>query len=293
MRLPYSFDWLIVTKAPLDESGAPTGVPYWVSLLVGVEFTITLALTAWIIALVLGTIVGTLRTVPNKMLARFGNAYVELFRNIPLLVQLFLWFYVFPSIFPDSIKNMMQQFTLINLLPEGMKIWVSSFTICDWLPNGWVSEEIKKELRRPTLLDNQGLPWAIVGLALFTSARIAEQLRAGIQSLPKGQLMAGQALGLTLPQTYRFVLLPMAFRIVIPPLTSEFMNIFKNSSVAMAITVAELMTQTENVREQSEKVIEVYATVTLIYMVLAFSANRIMNFIEKRVQIPGYIGGGK
>ncbi len=86
-------------------------------------------------------------------------------------------------------------------------------------------------------------PWAsfvpaVLCLGIFTSVRVAEQVRAGIQSLPRGQRMAGTAMGLTLPQTYRYVILPQAFRIILPPLTSEFMNIIKNSSVALTIGAA-------------------------------------------------------
>jgi glutamate/aspartate transport system permease protein len=134
---------------------------------------------------------------------------------------------------------------------------------------------------------------AVICLGLFTSARVAEQVRAGIQSLSRGQKMAGLAIGFTLPQTYRYVLLPMAFRIIIPPLTSEFMNIIKNSSVAFAIGVLELTFQARQMQEDSEQGIETYLAVTLLYFIVAFSANRGMALIERRTRVPGYIGGAK
>jgi His/Glu/Gln/Arg/opine family amino acid ABC transporter permease subunit len=217
-------------------------------LIAGLGWTLAVSLCAWIIALVVGSLIGTIRTTPHKWLVRFGNAYVELFRNIPLLVQMFLWFFVVPEFLP-----------------------------VDW--SLWVKQEMPaKEFVTATIC-----------LGLFTSARIAEQVRAGIQSLARGQGNAGLALGLTLPQTYRYVLLPMGFRIIIPPLTSEFMNVFKNSSVAFAIGVLELTFQARQMQEDSEQGIETYLAVTLLYFLCAFIANRIMALIEKRTRVPGYI----
>jgi glutamate/aspartate transport system permease protein len=105
--------------------------------------------------------------------------------------------------------------------------------------------------------------------------------------------MAGLAVGFTLPQTYRYVILPMAFRIIIPPLTSEFMNIFKNSSVAFAIGVMELTFQARQMQEDSEQGIETYLAVTVLYFICAFIANRGMAFIEQRTRVPGFIAGAK
>jgi glutamate/aspartate transport system permease protein len=134
---------------------------------------------------------------------------------------------------------------------------------------------------------------SIVCLGLFTSARIAEQVRSGIQSLSTGQRNAGYAIGLTQPQTYRYVLLPMAYRIIIPPLTSEVMNLIKNTSVAFSIGLVELFFRTREMAEMTFRYFETFAAATLIYMVIAFSANRVMAVIEKRVAVPGYITGGK
>jgi glutamate/aspartate transport system permease protein len=103
--------------------------------------------------------------------------------------------------------------------------------------------------------------------------------------------MAGLAMGFTLPQTYRYILLPTALRMVIPPLTSEFMNVFKNSSVAFAIGVMELTFQARQMQEDSEQGIETFLAVTVLYFVCAFTANRVMAVIEKRARIPGNIAG--
>ena len=205
-------------------------------------WTLSVAVLALVVALVVGSLVGILRTVPNKKLVFAGNAWTEVFRNIPLLVQIFLWYHVLPSIFLS-----------LRALP--------SFVL------------------------------VVFALGFFTSARISEQVKAGIQSLPRGQRYAGLAMGLTLPQTYRYVLLPMAFRIVIPPLTSESMNIVKNSSVAFAVSIAELTMFALQAGEETARNVEIYLAVTGLYFVSAFAINRVALVIENRVRVPGMIGG--
>jgi glutamate/aspartate transport system permease protein len=205
-------------------------------------WTLSVAALALVVAMLFGSLMGILRTVPDKRLVFIGNAWTELFRNVPLLVQVFLWYHVIPSLF---------------LVLRG----VPSFLL------------------------------VVLALGFFTSARISEQVKAGIQSLPRGQRYAGLAMGLTLPQTYRFVLLPMAFRIVIPPLTSESMNIVKNSSVAFAVSVAELTMFAMQAGEETSRNVEMYLAVTLLYFISAFAINRVMLGVEQRVRVPGMIGG--
>ncbi|MBY0437496.1 MAG: amino acid ABC transporter permease, partial [Burkholderiales bacterium] len=134
---------------------------------------------------------------------------------------------------------------------------------------------------------------ATLCLGLFTSARIAEQVRAGIQSLPRGQRYAAQAIGLSTAQMYRFVLLPMAYRIIIPPLTSETMNLIKNTSIALTIGLAELTFRTREMGEYTFRFFEAFTAATLVYIVIAMTANRVMALIERRTAVPGYIAGGK
>lgn len=218
-------------------------------LLTGLGWTVAVSLTAWVMALSFGIAIGVLRTTPSRALVAVSTAWVELFRNIPLLVQMFLWFFVVPE-----------------LLPRDWSLWV------------------KQDMPAKEFIT------ASVCLGLFSSSRVAEQVRAGIQSLPRGQWLAGLAMGFTLPQTYRHVLLPSALRMVIPPLTSEFMNVFKNSSVAFAIGVMELTFQARQMQEDSEQGIETFLAVTTLYFICAMSANRVMHFIEARTRIPGSIG---
>ncbi len=233
-----TWDWQVFLK---DTGGDQTYLQWLISAW---GWTLSVSGLALIVALVLGSLMGILRTTPSKLLVFIGNAWTELFRNIPLLVQLFLWYHVLPSIF------------------LGLRA-VPSFIL------------------------------VVFALGFFTSSRVSEQVKAGIQALPKGQRYAGLAMGLTLPQTYRYVLLPMAFRIVIPPLTSESMNIVKNSSVAFAVSVAELTMFALQASEETSRGIEIYLAVTALYFVSAFAINRVALFIEHRVQIPGMIGGGR
>jgi glutamate/aspartate transport system permease protein len=241
----YNWNWGIFWQLSPDGRGT-----YLDTLLAGLGWTLATALAAWVIALILGMIVGVIRTTPVRWLRLLGDAWVEIFRNVPLLVQMFLWFFVFPEI-----------------LPAAAGAWL-------------------KQLPRSAFYT------AVVCLGLYTSARVAEQTRAGIQSLARGQRMAGIALGLTLPQTYRFVLLPMALRIVMPPLTSEFLNIIKNSAVALTIGLIELTAAARSMQEFSFQVFEAFTAATLIYLFLNLIVVTGMRWLEKRVAIPGLIGGG-
>ncbi len=214
---------------------------YWEWLLSAWGWTISVSLLSLVLALTVGSLIGIIRTLPDSPgLARLGNAWVELFRNIPLLVQIFVWYHVIPALFLP-----------LRQLPDFILV--------------------------------------VFALGFFTSARIAEQVRAGVQALPKGQRHAGMAMGFTTPQYYRYVILPMAYRIIIPPLTSESMNIFKNSSVAFAVSISELTMFALQAQEETSRGIEIYLAVTGLYVVSAFAINRIMAAIEKRTRVPGFI----
>ena len=223
---------------------------WWQMLASGLQWTLLVALFAWIMAFVLGSLIGVARTTDKPWLTRCGNAYVELFRNIPLIVQFFLWYFVVPGLVP------------------AVKAWVITL---DPTQHQFVT--------------------AIVCLGIFTSARIAEQVRSGIQSLAGGQRNAGYAVGLTQAQTYRYVLLPMAYRIIIPPLTSELMNLIKNTAVAYSIGLTELFFRTREMGEMTFRYFEAFAAATLVYIVISMAANRVMAWIERRVAVPGFIAG--
>ena len=240
----YHWNWHIFFDP--DPSGAGT---YLDMLLSGLALTIETALCAWIIALALGSVVGVLRTLPSNAASMVGFVWVEFFRNMPLLVQLFIWFFVLPE-----------------LLPPSWGLWLKQMPHAPFYT-------------------------AAIGIGLFMSARVAEQTRAGIGSLPRGQKLAATALGLTTAQTYRYVLLPMAFRIIMPPLTSEFLSTIKNTSVAITIGLIELTAAARSMQEFSFQVFEAFTAATVLYLLVNIVVVIAMRLLERAIAIPGYITG--
>jgi glutamate/aspartate transport system permease protein len=240
----YHWNWSIFWEP------APNGTGTYLDMLLsGLVLTIETAICAWVLALVCGSIVGVMRTLPSKAASGFGFAYVEFFRNMPLLVQLFLWFFVLPE-----------------LLPQSWGLWLKQMPHAPFYTS-------------------------TIGIGLFMSSRVAEQLRAGINSLPRGQRMAGTALGLTTTQTYRYVLLPMAFRIILPPLTSEFLNTIKNTSVAITIGLIELTAQARAMQEFSFQVFEAFTAATILYLLVNIVVVIAMRYLERGLAVPGYMTG--
>ena len=240
----YNWNWHIFFEPAPSGSGT-----YLDMLLAGLVLTIETAICAWIIALVTGSFIGVLRTLPSQAASWIGFCYVEFFRNMPLLVQLFLWFFVLPE-----------------LLPRSAGLWMKQ-------------------------MSNAPFYTAAIGVGLFMSARVAVQLAAGVESLPRGQKQAATALGLTTLQTYRYILLPMAYRIVLPPLTSEFLSTIKNTSVAITIGLIELTGQARAMQEFSFQVFEAFAAATVMYLLINFIVVTAMGFLERKVAVPGYITG--
>ncbi|HEX7385807.1 MAG TPA: amino acid ABC transporter permease [Castellaniella sp.] len=241
----YHWNWLIFWAEAPDGTGT-----YLHTLIRGMYWTIGLSILAWIIALVVGVLVGVARTLQVGWLERVCAGYVELFRNIPLLVQMFLWYFVFPDLLPTHLGNMIKQ---------ADPTWSTFFT-------------------------------AVLCLGLFTSARIAEQVRAGITALPSGQRMAGKALGLRRSQVYRYVLLPMTMRIILPPLTSEALNLIKNSSLAFTIGLLEITGAARSMQEFSFQIFETFTAATILYLLVNAVVVVLMYILEKRSAVPGFMG---
>nr|WP_267359178.1 amino acid ABC transporter permease [Gilliamella sp. B2717] len=243
-----SFNWMLFFEP------TPYGDGIYLNwLLDGVFVTVSLAITAWIIAFILGSLVGICRTLDNKLLNKFAACYVQLFRNIPLLVQMFLWYMLFPELLSGSFKT-------------------------------WFMSELSPNI--------SAFITAAIALGLFTSARIAEQVRTGIQTLPKGQRYAAIALGLTNRQAYCYILLPNAYRRIIPPLTSEMTNIIKNSSVASTIGLIDLIGQIERINDATNCIIEVLCGVTLAFVLINYAVLFIMRNVEKHMRLPNMSQGG-
>lgn len=244
--MTYAWHWEVFLQPAASGESTYLG---W--MLAGLKMTIALSLSSWIMALVLGALMGVLRTVPSRLWSGAAAAYVELFRNVPLLVQLFIWYFVLPELLPQA--------------------WGDAYKQMNPLAQQFLA--------------------AFVCLGFFTSARVCEQVRSGINSLPAGQKNAGLALGLTLPQTYRYVMLPMALRLIVPPLTSEFLNIFKNSAVASTIGLLELAAQGRQLVDYTAQPYESFIAVTVFYMLINIVVMAAMHRVEQKVRVPGYIGG--
>ena len=245
----YSWNWGVLLQS--------TGVgdtTYLNWIVTGLGWLLVIAIVAWSIAMVLGSILGIMRTLPSKTARGIGTAYVTLFRNVPLLIQLFIWFYVVP-----------------NFLPAPIKLW-------------WMND---------LGANTTALISASVGLGLFTAARVCEQVRTGIEALPVGQVNAGYAMGFTTSQLYRYVILPQSFRMILPPLSSELTNCVKNTSVASLVGVAEIISQMKTISEYTQNTIEIYTYVTIIFIVINFCLIQAMNMLEKRLRVPGLIAGDK
>lgn len=225
---------------------------YW--LLAGLVVTVSLAVSAWIVAFIFGSMIGIMRTLNNRWLRIFAVCYIEIFRNIPLLVQIFLWYTLVPQMLSGSFKI-------------------------------WFMQELNPEIQIFIL--------AVIALGLFTSARIAEQVRAGLQTLPPGQKYAALALGLTLSQAYFSVLLPNAYRKIIPTLTSEMTNIIKNSSVASTIGLLDLIGQIDRINESTNSIVEILCGITLAFILVNYAIIFIMWIVEMATRLPNTISGGK
>ncbi|HEY9056465.1 MAG TPA: amino acid ABC transporter permease [Aurantimonas sp.] len=235
----YNWNWAVLFEDP-----------YLGWLISGVQWTFAVALAAWVIALVVGVTVGVGRTLPSRPVALICTVYVELFRNVPLLVQMFLWYFVVPEIVPEDLGR--------------------------WM---------KRDMPNPEYVT------AVVALGLYTASRVAEQVRAGVQAVGGGLTNAAYANGLSVAQAYRYVLLPISFRLIVPPLTSEFLTIFKNSSLALTIGLLELTAQSQQIAEYTFQGFEAFTAATVIYVCIALLATVAAQVIEKHTRIPGYVGG--
>ncbi len=233
--LQYEFKWSVLWSAP-----------YGGWLVAGIGTTLRLAAIGWIVACVLGILAGALRTVPLAPVRWLATAYVEFFRNVPLLVWMFFWYFGAPQVLPAAAQD-----TLNRLGVEFLA--------------------------------------AVMALGVYHGARFSEVIRAGIQSIPKTQLEAALSTGLSVAQAYRFIIIPIALRLIVPPLTNESLNLLKNSSLALTIGVAELTFQTRQIESYTAKGIEALTAGTLIYVVLCLTIAATMSRLERRFAIPGMI----
>lgn len=228
----YNWDWGILFHAP-----------YMGWLLSGAGLTLLVTGASWIIALVMGLTIGTMRGLPWWPARFVAGVYVELFRNIPPLVQLFLWFFVFPQ-----------------LLPHAAGMWV------------------KRDMPYPEATTTA------VAVGLFSGARVAEQVRAGVETVVRRLLPAALATGLTQLQAYRLILLPIALRRIVAPLTSELLIAAKMSSIGLTIGLMELTAESREIENYTFHGFEAYAAATVIYLAIGLAITAVMARLETRLR---------
>lgn len=227
----YTWDWSVLFQAPYEG---------W--LLSGIGWTLAVTLGAAVVALPVGLLVGALRSAPFRPARLAAAAYVELFRNVPPLVQLFLWFFVFPEV-----------------VPAGIGLW------------------IKRDMPLPSFTT------AAVAIGLFSGARVAEQVRAGVETVRERLLPAALATGLRQFQAYRLVLLPTALRTILMPLTSELLITFKMSSISLTIGVMELTAQSRQIENYTFHGFEAYAAATAVYLLVGLLITGAMHLLDARL----------
>jgi glutamate/aspartate transport system permease protein len=235
----YNWNWSVFWDLSPEGNGT-----YFDMLVSGLLTTLATSACAWVIAFILGVAMGVLRSLPSRAAQAVSTCWIELFRNIPLLVQLFVWYFVVPE-----------------LLPNAMGLWM-------------------KQLPPFTT--------AVVGIGFYMSARVAVGVAAGIGALPPGQRAAGIAIGLTTAQVYRYILMPVALRIITPTLTSDLLNTIKNTSVALTIGLAELTQRARAMQEFSFQVFEAYTAATIAYCLVNLVVTLLARWLERRTTIPGY-----
>jgi polar amino acid transport system permease protein len=230
--LNYNFDWAIVTSGQYFE---------W--LVSGMKVTIELSVVSVVLSFILGLLIAVMRMSTVKPILWFSHAYLDFFRNTPLLVQIFFWYF-------------------------------GSYQILPQVANDWLNTV------------NFEFAAAVIALTIYTSAFIAEDIRSGVRSIPKEQMEAARSSGFSFLRSMQYIILPQAVRITIPPLINQFLNLTKNSSLAMTIGVAELTYQARQVESYTFKGFEAFTAATLVYLVMSLVITWLVTLYSKKVLNP-------
>ena len=311
--------------------------PYWKAFAVGVANTLRVALLGIVMTTILGTLLGIGRFSNNVLVRGLCYAYVEMFRNIPILIQLLMWYLLLTEVLPDP-GSPLTLGGLVFLSKGGL-----SFPVPEWAPgHGWMALGALAGLAvsrvhaawarrrfeatgvpRATLLPALGLVliggvlgwmaggmpegWrfpesgdvavtgggeltpefiaVLMGLTLYTAAFVAEVVRAGIQSVPRGQVEAANALGLPRGRQMRLVILPQALRVIIPPMTNQYLNLTKNSSLAVAIGYPDVVSISNTSLNQTGRAVECIAIIMAVYLTTSLTTSALMNAYNRRAAI--------
>jgi len=230
--LKYHFDWSIVTSGK-----------YFDWLVSGLKVTLEISAVGIVFAFLIGLIIAVAKMSSFRPLRWAASAYLEFFRNTPLLIQIFFWYFGSYKLFPTPVN--------------------------DWLNN-----------------TNFEFAAAAIALTIYTSAFIAEDIRSGILSIPKEQMEAARSAGFSYLRSMQYIILPQAVRITVPPLVNQFLNLVKNSSLAMTIGVMELTYQARQVESYSFKGFEAFTAATVVYLGLSVTITALMDLYNKKVLNP-------
>jgi len=228
----YQFDWSVVTSGQYFE---------WLAS--GLKITLELSVWSIIFSFLLGLIIAVMRMSSVRPILWFSHAYLEFFRNTPLLVQIFFWY-----------------FGSYQILPTAINDWLNSI--------------------------NFEFAAAVIALSIYTSAFIAEDIRSGVRSIPKEQMEAARSSGFSYLRSMQYIILPQAVRLTIPPLINQFLNVTKNSSLAMTIGVAEITYQARQVESYTFKGFEAFTAATLVYLGLSLVIAGLMTIYNRKVLSP-------
>jgi general L-amino acid transport system permease protein len=210
---------------------------------------------------------------------RLSLAYVELLRNTPLLVQLFFWYFAVLLQLPNGSPEQPP----IRLFGDAVVLTNAGLTF-----GGTVVERFGRLMADGGYQLTPELAALVIGLSVYTSAFIAEIVRGGILAVSRGQMEAARSLGLSYRASLRLIVLPQALRIIIPPLGNQFLNLTKNSSLALGIGFAEFLTAANTVSSQTFRSLEAFTVVTLGYLALSLLISAVLNLIRARLALPGY-----
>ena len=228
----YKFDWAIITSGQ-----------YFDWLVSGLRVTLELSAVSVVLSFILGLLIAVMRMSNVAPVRWFAHGYLEFFRNTPLLVQIFFWYF-------------------------------GSYKILPMVVNDWLNTM------------NFEFSAAVLALSIYTSAFIAEDIRSGVRSIPKEQMEAARSSGFSYLRSMQYIILPQAVRLTIPPLINQFLNLTKNSSLAMTIGVVELTYQARQVESYTFRGFEAFTAATLVYVVISFLITGLVTLYSKQVLTP-------
>jgi polar amino acid transport system permease protein len=240
---------VLITPASTPEGELPIYRRVFVYVLNGVGISVFVTISSYILTIFFGLFGGLGRLSKSRVVSGITTLYVELVRGIPLMVQLIWWYYAFPAV----IRGLGDDFGIAFL----------------------------SNYRAPAV------PMAILGLTFCYGAYMSEIYRAGIQSIPKGQMEAALSLGMTKFQALRHIIIPQAIRVILPPMGNEFIALLKDSSLVSAVAVADLTRRGHEIMSRTYKPIETWVMVALLYLILTLFSARIVTFLERKLKVEG------